>query len=614
LVDARCSAYFDADTGELEMLYLDGWGEEIELGDPSATFDTEMTTFGYNTSDWHGWLTMDSERLGPLDVEDMSFVLNETVPSGRYRTLFIVSDFGEQVDYFITNLTVDNDPPVANAGPDRGEVVNTIIELNASLSTDIGWIDSYLWEFDDGGPVSLLGAVVDYEFTSTGEYDITLTVTDGAGHTDSDTVVITVSDDMPPVADAGPDRTVPEDTVVIFDGANSSDDVAIVNYTWTIIELDVSLYDEVCNFTFADLGVYTIELVVNDTIGQLSSSDNATITVVDVTSPVANAGLDRTVPLGTEVTLNGSVSTDEHGIVNYTWTFTDVDDEVLYGIEVAYTFITTGEHVVTLTVEDAAGNNDTDEVMITVVDEEDPEADAGPDQTVAIGEEVTFDGSNSADNSGTLENYTWTFEYDDDERELYGENPVFTFEMAGEFVVMLTVEDAAGNYDTDTVTIRVNAPPVADAGSAITVSVGEEVTFDGSESTDDSGSIENYTWTFEYDGDEWELYGVSPSFVFEIAGEYTVELTVTDAVGLTDTDEVVVTVEEADGGADEESFLESYWWVLAIIAIVVVAGAASAAMIMSKKGGKSGSVEDTPESKPETVEETDDLPPPPEDL
>lgn len=611
LTDSPCSAYFDVDTGELQMFWLE---DEVAPGDPSATFDTDILAFGYNLSDWNGGLVMDTMRLGPLEVEDMVFVLDETVPSGRYRTLFGVGDFGGGGNGFITNVTVDNDSPVANAGLDRGAVVNTTIELNASLSTDNGWIDSYLWEFDDGAPVSLPGAVVDYEFTSTGEYEITLTVTDGAGHTDNDTVVITVNDDMPPVADAGLDRSVPEDTQVIFDGVNSYDDVDIVNYTWTIVELDVTLYDEICNYTFADLGVYTVQLVVNDTIGQLSDPDDAIITVVDATSPVANAGLDRIVPIGTEVTLNGSVSTDDHGIVNYTWTFTDVDDETLYGIEVAYTFTTSGEHIVTLTVEDAAGNNDTDEALITIVDDEDPEADAGPDQTVAIGEEVTFDGSNSADNSGSIENYTWTFEYDDDDWELYGENPVFTFEMDGEFIVMLTVEDAAGNYDTDTVTIRVNAPPVADAGSAITVIVGEEVTFDGSGSTDDSGSIENYTWTFVYDGEEWELYGVSPSFVFEIAGEYTVELTVTDSVGLTDTDEVVVTVEEADGGADEESFLESYWWVLAIIAMVVVAGAASAAMIMSKKGGKGGSVEETPESKPEKVEEIDDPPPPPEDI
>ncbi len=612
LLDESGSALFDPVTGDyVRFVFSNDSATGIgELDGTISPITLRLETEGGSITNLSG-----DSALGDWSVDGLHIEYDTFVPSGDYYSLVLAQDWGRRAWMEFTPLMVDNDPPVADAGPSRDEVVNTVVTLNGSASTDNNReYMTFLWQFDDVVPVSLSGEVVNYTFASTGEYEILLTVTDGAGHMDTDILIITVNDDAPPVADAGPDRSVPEDTQVIFNGSGSYDDVAVVNYTWTIVELDVTLYEEVCNYTFADLGVYTVRLVVNDTIDQLSDPDDAIITVVDAISPVANAGLDQLVPIGTKVLLNGSSSTDDHGVVNYTWTFTDIDDETLYGVEVAYTFITSGEHAVTLTVMDAAGNSDTDEVLITVVDNEDPEADAGPDQTVAIGEEVTFDGSGSTDNSGSIVNYTWTFEYDDKDRELFGESPVFTFEMEGEFIVMLTVEDYAGNYDSDTVTIRVNAPPVADAGSAITVTVGDEVTFDGSGSTDDSGSIENYTWTFVYDGDEWELYGVSPSFVFEVAGEYTVELTVTDAVGLTDTDEVVVTVEEADGGAGEESFLESNWWILAIIAIVVVAGAASAAMIMSSRNRKGGLVDDTAEGGPDKIDETDDLPPPPEEF
>jgi len=40
--------------------------------------------------------------------------------------------------------------------------------------------------------------------------------------------------DSPPVADAGPDQTVNEGATVQFDGAGSTDDTGIVNYTWTV--------------------------------------------------------------------------------------------------------------------------------------------------------------------------------------------------------------------------------------------------------------------------------------------------------------------------------------------------------------------------------------------
>ncbi len=93
--------------------------------------------------------------------------------------------------------------------------------------------------------------------------------------------------------------------------------------------------------------------------------------------------------------------------------------------------------------------------QITVArDEVPPVADAGPDQTVTVGEEVTFDGSDSSDNVG-IESYTWTFTYDEEERELHGIGPKFTFDIVGTYVVTLTVEDAEGGTDTDTVTITV---------------------------------------------------------------------------------------------------------------------------------------------------------------
>ena len=601
---AHGSALFDPDTGDYVMFVFDSHST-TDPGDEDGVISPLTLRL-----EEEGDALIDLENewiLGDWSIDGLTVGYQERVPSGNYYSLIFASDWGDRQWADPQALMVDNDPPVAEAGPDRDEVVNTVVALDGTASTDnYEEYLEYLWEFDDGGPVSESGALVNYTFTSTGEYEISLTVTDGAGHVDSDTVVITVNDDMPPTADAGPDMTVPENTVAVFNGSGSYDDVAVVNYTWTILELDVILYEEECNYTFSELGEYTLQLVVNDTINQTSDPDEATITVVDVTPPVANAGLDMTVPIGVGITFDGSSSTDNHEVVNYTWTFTDGDDIILYGVEVDYTFVTPGEHEVTLTVEDAAGNSDTDEAVITVVDDEDPVADAGPDQTVAIGEEVEFDGSGSSDNSGIIENYTWTFEYDGDDRELYGVGPVFTFESDGEFIVMLTVEDAAGNYDTDTVTIWVNSPPVADAGDAITADAGEEVEFDGSGSSDDSGSIENYTWTFVYDGEEVELYGVSPSFVFDIAGEYTVTLTVTDPSGLTDTDTVEVTILVSG-----ESFLEENWWILAIIAIVVVAAAASAAMIMSRKGGAGGAGESRTEMPPE--EEMEELPPPPPD-
>ncbi|UCE80957.1 MAG: carboxypeptidase regulatory-like domain-containing protein, partial [Methanobacteriota archaeon] len=75
MTDAPCSAYFDADTGEIQMFWIESVGE-VEPGAPNATFDTEVSTLGYNTSDWSPWPMMDRAALGAVDVDGMAFVLD----------------------------------------------------------------------------------------------------------------------------------------------------------------------------------------------------------------------------------------------------------------------------------------------------------------------------------------------------------------------------------------------------------------------------------------------------------------------------------------------------------------------------------------------------------
>jgi hypothetical protein len=82
-----------------------------------------------------------------------------------------------------------------------------------------------------------------------------------------------------------------------------------------------------------------------------------------------------------------------------------------------------------------------------------PTAEAGPNQTVNQNTLVYFDGSGSTDNRG-ITSYTWTF-VDGISRKLTGKNPTYTFNTSGIYTVTLNVTDAAGNWNTDTVTIHV---------------------------------------------------------------------------------------------------------------------------------------------------------------
>ena len=88
---------------------------------------------------------------------------------------------------------------------------------------------------------------------------------------------------------------------------------------------------------------------------------------LDVTDPVANASADQSVPYGSVVELNGTLSSDNFGIVNYTWTFQyDNMTKTLYGAVVTFQFDIPGVYLVTLRVTDASGRSSTDMVTITV--------------------------------------------------------------------------------------------------------------------------------------------------------------------------------------------------------------------------------------------------------
>jgi PKD repeat protein len=458
-----------------------------------------------------------------------------------------------------------------------------------------------------------------YTFVTPGVYEVQLVVTDTIAQTSApDSMYVTVADVTIPTASAGEGQEVLVGETVTFDGSGSSDNSGtIVDYTWYIVDLAEYMYGVGPTAVFDLPGTYTVRLYVEDAAG-LTDSDDVEITVVDDVDPVAVADADvTTVATGGTVTFDASGSSDNvvaEDYLEFTWSFTENSLPVEIDGETAeYIFETEGTYVVTLNVTDGSGNSDTDTITITVVSSnEAPVADAGVNQTAVVGSTVTFDGSGSSDDVGEV-NYTWTFTYDDEVQTLYGEAPTFDFEIVGAYVVTLTVMDDGGLTDTDTMTVTVveNQAPVADAGADQSATTGDTVTFDGSGSTDDVGVV-NYTWTFTYDDEVRTLYGVAPTFDFDIAGTYTVTLTVTDGAGLTDTDTVSITVEDEEPvDDDEKSFIESYGLIIGVLVAAAVAAVAVLFMLKKGKGGKASSGGDEDLGGP-AVEESQEPPPPSE--
>jgi cyanophycinase-like exopeptidase len=83
-----------------------------------------------------------------------------------------------------------------------------------------------------------------------------------------------------------------------------------------------------------------------------------------------------------------------------------------------------------------------------------PTADAGPDQTVDVDQQVTLDGSGSSTPAGYIVSWDWDFGNGDSDS---GEVVYYTYTTEGTYTVTLTVINSLGKKDTDTAVITVGS-------------------------------------------------------------------------------------------------------------------------------------------------------------
>lgn len=183
-------------------------------------------------------------------------------------------------------------------------------------------------------------------------------------------------------------------------------------------------------------------------------------TMQDETHPIANAGMNRTVYVGMNVTLDGSLSSDDVGITNYTWTFYDDSTKTLYGMRPSYRFTSPGVFVITLAVLDGDENSDADDVTMSVqTDTVSPVANAGFGYEILVGTMVPLNASRSTDNA-EIASYFWTISKRGEVLDTFA-GPVqpYYFNETGNYTIILTVTDVAGLSNSTTIYMNVYAPP-----------------------------------------------------------------------------------------------------------------------------------------------------------
>jgi len=266
-------------------------------------------------------------------------------------------------------------PPVANANGPYLAVNGSPLTFSSAGSADQdGNIVSYHWNFGNGwGESADANPVFAYNVSFETKINIVLTVTDNDGNvsTANTHIIVLLSPNSPPVADAGLPVNGVVNSSVLFNGRNSSDaDGDLIYYLWEFGDGSKSTAGEPSH-VYTRCGTYDVNLTVRD-IHFLTTSDVTTATIASsgVDAPFANAGGESGVYNGTagsNITFDGSVSTDpDCNIVSYEWTFGDGTTGT--GVNPVHSYNAAGNYVVTLTVTDNDGLTGSAAANVSVIE------------------------------------------------------------------------------------------------------------------------------------------------------------------------------------------------------------------------------------------------------
>ncbi len=262
---------------------------------------------------------------------------------------FVPADVGIINSWSITFSSGGGPAPEVSLGPDITICPGQVSTLTAEVDPSA---DGYLWSTGESTPSIEVSPSVSTTYSVTVTYN---------GCIERDTIEVII-DPNGVIADAGPDVDICQDESTTLSGSGGGSGA---NYTWSTGQTETMI-------TVSPSVTTTYTLTVSE--GVCFATDEVVVNVSPV--PVADAGPDIEICEGVSIELEAS-----GGIQNndYSWstgqsgsTITVIPSE-------------TTEYTVTV---DVNGCMDTDDVMITVFDA--PTVDAGPDEEICFGDDITL--------------------------------------------------------------------------------------------------------------------------------------------------------------------------------------------------------------------------------
>jgi len=258
--------------------------------DGSMSYDPDggsITSYSWNFGD------------GNITIEPSPTITHVWTSAGNYTITLTVTDDEGATDFFSWTIeVVDYINPVArfHFTPPNPRI-NQQVTFNASESQDPdGIITSFQWDFGDGANATTM--IANHTYTSSGTFDVTLTVFDNQGKNGSFILPLNVSSNLHPKArfTYSPSNPQPQETVYFNASASQDYDGYITTYYWTFgDETNATGILQSHNYTSA--GTFTVTLTVTDNENSQNSFSQNIVVSIPPTPPTPGPEYIQPVPM-----------------------------------------------------------------------------------------------------------------------------------------------------------------------------------------------------------------------------------------------------------------------------------------------------------------------------
>ena len=488
------------------------------------------------------WVWSVVNYYGPIFANNTFNVPYPYLQNGTYNVSLTVQDDDLNQTTLTVPITVNNNAPSVTLTSD---VTDGIEPLSVLFSCSVSGGNkpySYSFDFGNGATDVYFGNETSVNFTiiypQNGTYTATCAVRDIDGDAGSNSNIITV-DDTVPLGDFNFTPPTPYECSNVYFTSNVSAYDGVLSYFWDFMDGGNStLINPVHIFT--QNGSYDVTLTVLDRDNSPAIFTH-TVPVQD-TMPLVDAGPDRNVAEGNNLTFVGSAIKTCDPVVDYEWDFGD-GTSVQNGQLTSHNFTQNGTYIVTFTAIDSDGSRASDTLTVVVFDTAPRANGTITPNPVEEGHQATLNASLSTGYDQPL-----TYQWNINGTILNGMVLDYTFPtyLTNSPVILpvtLTVTDSDGSTDNQTIMVVVlDTVPTANATLVTSDPIyeGDVVIFNSSLSVGYDLPL-NYTWYFG-DGNVNTTQNTVITHVYQQNGSYLVRLVVTDADGSTDDDFVNVIV------------------------------------------------------------------------